>query len=156
MSSGEGLEPTALEPVDAATAITPRRRHDRLVDGMTDSLLADQGSPKRPSMAAAPRIATRPHIRGDTDDALRVEHGFSALVTVNKRGCETRVIIVLSHGHRDHVTEMHRLVRRLGSASTPVLIHPGFWTRRRPAFPAREAVKLPTTSSGAAPKDARP
>ena len=51
MSSGEGLEPIALELVDAAIVIT-------FVDGMTDSLLSDQASAKRPSMAAAPRIET--------------------------------------------------------------------------------------------------
>jgi 7,8-dihydropterin-6-yl-methyl-4-(beta-D-ribofuranosyl)aminobenzene 5'-phosphate synthase len=46
-------------------------------------------------------------------------------------------IIVFSHGHWDHVTGMDGLVRRLGSASMPVLIHPAFWTRRRLAFPGR-------------------
>ena len=126
-------------------------------------------------MAAAPRLATRLHIGGDTDDALRAEHGFSALVTVNQGGRETRVlfdagrtpdglvenmrrldlspgdidIIVLSHGHWDHVTGMDGLVRRLGSARTPVLIHPEFWTRRRLAFPGRYPVELPTTSKAA-------
>ena len=58
-------------------------------------------------------------------------------------------IIVLSHGHWDHVTGIDGLVRRLGSASMPVLIHPEFWTRRRLAFPGRDAVELPTTSKAA-------
>ena len=79
-------------------------------------------------------------VGGDTDDALRAEHGFSALVTVAKGGRETRVlfdagrtpdglvenmrrlglspadidIIVLSHGHWDHVTGMDGLVGRSG------------------------------------------
>jgi 7,8-dihydropterin-6-yl-methyl-4-(beta-D-ribofuranosyl)aminobenzene 5'-phosphate synthase len=168
MSSGGVPEAIALEPVDALTVTT-------LVDNVTDSLLSDQGPAKRPSMAAAPRIASRFHVGGDTDDALRAEHGFSALVTVEKAGRETRVlfdagrtpdglvenmrrldlspgdieIIVLSHGHWDHVTGMDGLVRRLGSPSMPVLIHPEFWTRRRLAFPGRDPVELPTTSKGA-------
>jgi 7,8-dihydropterin-6-yl-methyl-4-(beta-D-ribofuranosyl)aminobenzene 5'-phosphate synthase len=168
VSGGEGLEPIALEPVDALTVTT-------LVDNVTDSLLSDQGPAKRPSMAAAPRLAAPLLIGGDTDDALRAEHGFAALVTVEKAGRETRVlfdagrtpdglvenmrrlglspcdieIIVLSHGHWDYVTGMDGLVRRLGSASTPVLIHPEFWTRRRLTFPGREAVELPTTSKAA-------
>jgi 7,8-dihydropterin-6-yl-methyl-4-(beta-D-ribofuranosyl)aminobenzene 5'-phosphate synthase len=168
MNSGGVPEAIALEPVDALT-VTP------LVDNVTDSLQSDQGPAKRPSMAAAPRIASRFHVGGDTDDALRAEHGFSALVTVEKAGRETRVlfdagrtpdglvenmrrldlspgdieIIVLSHGHWDHVTGMDGLVRRLGSPSMPVLIHPEFWTRRRLAFPGRDPVELPTTSKGA-------
>jgi 7,8-dihydropterin-6-yl-methyl-4-(beta-D-ribofuranosyl)aminobenzene 5'-phosphate synthase len=125
MSPGDGLEPIALEPVDAVTVTT-------LVDNVTDSLLPDQGPARRPSMTTAPRIATSLHVGGDTDDALRAEHGFSALVTVETAGRETRVlfdagrtpdglvenmrrlnlspgdidIIVLSHGHWDHVTGM--------------------------------------------------
>jgi 7,8-dihydropterin-6-yl-methyl-4-(beta-D-ribofuranosyl)aminobenzene 5'-phosphate synthase len=55
-------------------------------------------------------------------------------------------IIVLSHGHWDHTTGMDGLVRRLGRANVPVLIHPEFWSRRRLALPGREPVELPTTS----------
>jgi 7,8-dihydropterin-6-yl-methyl-4-(beta-D-ribofuranosyl)aminobenzene 5'-phosphate synthase len=168
VSSGGGLETIALEPVDAVAVTT-------LVDNVTDSLLPDQGPATRPSMTAAPRIATHLHIGGDTDDALRAEHGFSALVTIKKAGREKRVlfdagrtpdglaenmrrpdlspsdidIVVLSHGHWDHVTGMDWLVRQLGSASMPVLIHPAFWTRRRLAFPGRDTVELPTTSTSA-------
>ena len=58
-------------------------------------------------------------------------------------------IIVLSHGHWDHVTGMDGLVRRLGAVSMPVLIHPEFWTRRRLAFPGRDPTELPTTSKAA-------
>lgn len=168
MSIDRTMETIALEPVDALTVTM-------LVDNVTDSLLADQGPAKRPSMGASPRIATRFAVGGDTDDALRAEHGFSALVTVEKAGHRTRLlfdagrtpdglvenmrrldlspgdieIIVLSHGHWDHVTGMDGLVRRLGSASMPVLIHPEFWTRRRLAFPGRDPIELPTTSKAA-------
>ena len=53
MSSDRATEAIALEPVDALTVTT-------LVDNVTDSLLPDQGLVKRPSMAAAPRIAATP------------------------------------------------------------------------------------------------
>ena len=162
------MEAIALDPVDAITVTT-------LVDNVTDSLLADQGPAKRPSMAAAPRMPAPLLAGGDTDDALRAEHGFSVLVTIAKGGRETRVlfdagrtpdglvenmrrldlppddidIIVLSHGHWDHVTGMDGLVGQLGRANMPVLIHPQFWTRRRLAFPGRDPVELPTTSKNA-------
>jgi len=56
------MEAIALEPVDALTVTT-------LVDNVTDSLLADQGPAKRPSMAASPRMPARLLAGGDTDDA---------------------------------------------------------------------------------------
>jgi len=123
-------------------------------------------------MGAGPRVPSPLSVEGSSDDALRAEHGFAALVTVKKGGRETRVlfdagrtpdglvenmrrldlhpgdidIIVLSHGHWDHVTGMNGLVGQLGSANMPVLIHPEFWARRRVAFPGRDPVELPTTS----------
>ena len=162
------METMSLEPVDAITVTT-------LVDNVTDSLIADQGPAKRHAMAAAPRIASSLFEGGDTDDALLAEHGFSALVTIAKGGRETRIlfdagrtphglvenmrrlaldpgdidIIVLSHGHWDHVTGMDGLVGKLGRANMPVLIHPEFWSRRRVAFPGRDPFELPTTSKGA-------
>ena len=162
------MDAIALEPIDGITVTT-------LVDNVTDSLLAAQGPAKRPSMTAAPRTPAPLLAGGDTDDALRGEHGFSALVTITKGARETRLlfdagrtpdglvenmrrldlspgdidIIVLSHGHWDHVTGMDGLVGRLGRTNMPVLIHPEFWTRRRLAFPGQEPVELPTTSKGA-------
>ncbi len=122
MSSGEGLEPIALEPVDAVTVTT-------LVDSVTDSLLSDQSPAKRPSMAAAPRIATRLHIGGDTDDAVRADHGFSALVTVNKAGRETRVLFDAGRTPDGLAENMRRIDLSPGD------IH--------------KAVELPTTSKAA-------
>ncbi len=168
MSSRAEPEPIALKPVDALTVTM-------LVDNVTDSLLADQGPARRAPMMGAPRVPAPLLAGGDTDDALQGEHGFSALVTVAKGGRETRVlfdagrtpdglvenmrrldlspgdidIIVLSHGHWDHVTGLDGLVRRLGRANTPVLIHPEFWNRRRVALPGRYPVELPTTSKPA-------
>lgn len=162
------METIALKPIDGITMTT-------LVDNVTDNLLPDQGPAKRPSMAASPRMPAPLLTGGDTDDALRAEHGFSALVTITKGGQETRIlfdagrtpdglvenmrrldlspgdidIVVLSHGHWDHVTGMDGLVGKLGSPNMPVLIHPEFWTRRRLAFPGQEPIELPTTSKSA-------
>ena len=57
-------------------------------------------------------------------------------------------VIVLSHGHWDHVTGMEGLASALGRANLPVLIHPEFWSRRRIALPGLEA-ELPSTSRSA-------
>ena len=150
-------EPIALTPVDALTITT-------LVDNVTDVLLADTGPAKRAPFSLV-----------TTGNVLRAEHGFSALVTLTKGSRTTRVlfdagitpdglienmrrldlapqdidIVVLSHGHWDHTTGMHGLVKALGRVNVPVLIHPEFWSRRRIALPGREPLELPSTSKGA-------
>ena len=43
--------------------------------------------------------------------------------------------IVLSHGHFDHVGGMDGLVRVLGAANVPVVLHPAAWSRRRLVLP---------------------
>jgi Metallo-beta-lactamase superfamily len=58
-------------------------------------------------------------------------------------------VIVLSHGHCDHVTGMEGLVRALGRTHLPVMIHPEFWNRRRVRFPGLEPAELPSTSRSA-------
>jgi 7,8-dihydropterin-6-yl-methyl-4-(beta-D-ribofuranosyl)aminobenzene 5'-phosphate synthase len=105
-------------------------------------------------------------------DALIAEPGFSALVRVEKDGRERTIlfdtgvspngmaenmrrlgidpgeieVIVLSHGHWDHVTGMEGLVRLLGRVRLPVMIHPEFWSRRRLSFPGLDPAQLPVTS----------
>jgi 7,8-dihydropterin-6-yl-methyl-4-(beta-D-ribofuranosyl)aminobenzene 5'-phosphate synthase len=151
------MEPIALEPVDTMTITT-------LVDNVTDILLADAGPARRAPFALA-----------TTGNALRAEHGFACLVTITKAAQTTRVlfdagltpdglienmrrldisahdidIVVLSHGHWDHTTGIHGLVRELGRPRMPVLIHPEFWSRRRVALPGREPIELPSTSRSA-------
>ena len=151
------MEAIPLDPVDSLTVTT-------LVDNVTDLLLQDEGPARRPALAGS--------LAGD---ALRAEHGFSALVTISKGGRETRVLfdtgisrdgmvenmrrldlpagdvdlIVLSHGHWDHVTGMEGLVAELGRPNVPVLIHPEFWSRRRVALPGRDPLELPSPSRGA-------
>ncbi len=57
--------------------------------------------------------------------------------------------IVLSHGHFDHTGGLDGLIRSLGRANLPVLIHPDFWNRRRVVLPGRDPLEIPTTSRGA-------
>ncbi|MGH3032926.1 MAG: MBL fold metallo-hydrolase [Gaiellaceae bacterium] len=122
----------------------------------------------------APHVPARLATEGAVPDALIAEPGFSALVRVEKDGRERTLlfdtgvsptgmvenmrrlglslqdveVIVLSHGHWDHVTGMEGVARTIGRASLPVLIHPEFWSRRRIRFPGLEA-ELPSTSRSA-------
>lgn len=164
------MEAISLEPVDSLSVTT-------LVDNVFDLLLVDQGPAKRPPLAPMThaRMPARFLEGGYTGGALRAEHGFSCLVTIEKAGRLTRIlfdtgitpdglvenmrrlglsahdidIIVLSHGHWDHTTGMDGLVDELGRPNVPVLIHPDFWSRRRVAIPGREPIELPSTSRGA-------
>ena len=106
-------------------------------------------------------------------DALVAEHGFSVLVTVTKAGREHRFLfdagtspdgVVREHapaGHRPRPrsrpscaatatsttpTGIDGLIRAVGRANMPVLIHPHFWRRRRVVLPGREPLEIPTTS----------
>jgi 7,8-dihydropterin-6-yl-methyl-4-(beta-D-ribofuranosyl)aminobenzene 5'-phosphate synthase len=123
----------------------------------------------------APALVTTLATDGRVPDALVAEPGFSALVRVEKGGREHTLLfdagvspngavenlrrlghspreieaIVLSHGHWDHVTGLEGLVRALGRASLPVLIHPEFWNRRRIRFPGLDPAELPSTSRSA-------
>ncbi len=162
------LEPIVLEPVDALTVTV-------LVDNVTDILLVDHGPARRPAIGSGPRVSTRMLDVGEAFDALRAEHGFAALVTVTRGDREHRVlfdtgitpdglvenmrrlelsphdveVIVLSHGHFDHVGGMEGLARALGQANLPVVIHPEAWSRRRLALPGREPVRIAAPSRAA-------
>jgi 7,8-dihydropterin-6-yl-methyl-4-(beta-D-ribofuranosyl)aminobenzene 5'-phosphate synthase len=129
----------------------------------------------RALLGALPTAAARVSPDSGVPDALIAEPGFSALVRIEKGG-RTRTllfdtgvsprgmvenmrrlgiapadveVIVLSHGHWDHVTGMEGLVAELGRASLPVMIHPEFWSRRRINFPGLEPAELPATSRSA-------
>jgi 7,8-dihydropterin-6-yl-methyl-4-(beta-D-ribofuranosyl)aminobenzene 5'-phosphate synthase len=54
--------------------------------------------------------------------------------------------IVCSHGHFDHTAGIDGVIRAVGRANMPVLIHPHFWRRRRLALPGRDPLEIPTTS----------
>jgi 7,8-dihydropterin-6-yl-methyl-4-(beta-D-ribofuranosyl)aminobenzene 5'-phosphate synthase len=121
---------------------------------------------------ALPRASALTSPDSGVPDALVAEPGFSALVRLRK-GTRQRTLlfdtgvspsgmienmrrleispaeieaVVLSHGHWDHVTGIEGLVRSLGRASLPVMIHPEFWSRRRIRFPGLEPAELPATS----------
>ena len=123
-------------------------------------------------LGGLPRARARVSPDTGVPDALIAEPGFSALVRFEKDGrdrvllFDTGVspngmvenmrrlgisaadveVIVLSHGHWDHVTGMEGLVRELGRTRLPVMIHPEFWNRRRISFPGLEPAELPATS----------
>src|SRR5262249_23704886 len=123
----------------------------------------------------APRVDARLATEGAVPDALIAEPGFSALVRVEKSGKERTLlfdtgvsptgmvesmrrlglsprdveVIVLSHGHWDHVTGMEGVVGAVGRSNLPVLIHPEFWSRRRIRFPGLDPAELPSTSRSA-------
>jgi 7,8-dihydropterin-6-yl-methyl-4-(beta-D-ribofuranosyl)aminobenzene 5'-phosphate synthase len=155
----------SLEPVDSVVVTT-------LIDNFTDALMPSEGPARRPGLGEGPTRQTAVMTSGQVTDALVAEHGFSALVTVTKAGREHRFLfdtgaspdgmvgnmrrlgidpgsieaIVCSHGHFDHTAGLDGLIRTLGRASMPVLIHPHFWRRRRVMLPGRDPVELPSTS----------
>jgi 7,8-dihydropterin-6-yl-methyl-4-(beta-D-ribofuranosyl)aminobenzene 5'-phosphate synthase len=124
---------------------------------------------------AVPRRAARTIPDDGVPDALIAEPGFSALVRVEKGGRERTIlfdtgvsphgmvenmrrlgldprdieVLVLSHGHWDHVTGVEGLARALGRIGMPVTIHPEFWSRRRIRFPGLDPAELPSTSRSA-------
>jgi 7,8-dihydropterin-6-yl-methyl-4-(beta-D-ribofuranosyl)aminobenzene 5'-phosphate synthase len=121
---------------------------------------------------ALPRAAARTSPDQGVPDALIAEPGFSALVRIQKGERERTLlfdtgvstsgmvenmrrlgispgeaeVIVLSHGHWDHVTGLEGFARAVGRAELPVMIHPEFWTRRRIRFPGLDPAELPATS----------
>jgi 7,8-dihydropterin-6-yl-methyl-4-(beta-D-ribofuranosyl)aminobenzene 5'-phosphate synthase len=121
-----------------------------------------------------PRAGSQVSPHTGVPDALIAEPGFSALVRVQKDGRERTLlfdtgvspngmaenmrrlgidpseieVVVLSHGHWDHITGMEGLARLLGRARLPVMIHPEFWTRRRISFPGMDPAVLPASSRG--------
>jgi len=161
-----------LEPVESV-------RVTILMDNVVDPLIADQGPVTRLSWPkalapGAPNVAA-PATGASVPDTLIGEPGFSALVRIRKGERERTLlfdtgvsptgmvenlrrlglsladveVIVLSHGHWDHVSGMEGVARGIPRSSMPVLIHPEFWSRRRIRFPGLEPAELPSTSRSA-------
>jgi 7,8-dihydropterin-6-yl-methyl-4-(beta-D-ribofuranosyl)aminobenzene 5'-phosphate synthase len=163
----------ALEPVDRVwlTVLV-----DNLVDPLlVDRDAVRRLNWPKALGGALPRAASATAPDGGVPDSLIAEPGFSALVRIEKNGRQRTLlfdtgvsasgmvenmrrldvspsdveVIVLSHGHWDHVTGMEGLVGALGRANLPVMIHPEFWSRRRITFPGLDPCELPATSRGA-------
>ena len=163
------VEVVGLEPVDTVTVTT-------VMDNSLDLFMPDQGPARRvgPDRMRPARPCSVMTDR-EVPDALIAEHGLSMLVTIAKAGQEHRVLfdtgaspggvvenmrrldidpssieaIVCSHGHFDHTAGLDGLLRVLGPAGMPVLIHPHFWRRRRVVLPGRDPFELPATSANA-------
>ena len=155
----------ALEPVDSVVVTT-------LMDNITDVFMPDQGPARRVAPGRGPWRRAAVMEGAQVPEALVAEHGFSVLVTVTRAGREHRFLfdagtspdgvaenmrrldidpgsieaIVCSHGHFDHTTGIDGLIRAVGRANLPVLIHPHFWRRRRVVLPGYEPIELPSTS----------
>ena len=161
----EPVQRIDLEPVDSVQVTT-------LMDNVTDVFMPDQGPARRPGPVAR---LTRPSAimaGGRAPEALVAEHGFSMLVTVHQGERSHRVLfdagtspdgvvenmrrldidpasieaVVCSHGHFDHTTGLDGLIRTVGRANMPVLIHPHFWRRRRVVLPGIEPQEIPSVS----------
>ncbi len=158
-----------LEPVDALTITT-------LIDNVADNTMRDQGPARRTRVRPDQGgLSTATMQGGSGPDALLAEHGFSLLLTIRRGERQHRLLfdcgvtpngmvenmrrlevdprdleaIVCSHGHYDHTAGLDGLIRRLGRANLPVLIHPDFWNRRRVLRSGEAPAELPTTSRGA-------
>jgi 7,8-dihydropterin-6-yl-methyl-4-(beta-D-ribofuranosyl)aminobenzene 5'-phosphate synthase len=157
-----------LEPVDSVIVTT-------LIDNVIDNFMPDQGPARRAGLGRGPSRRTAAMDGGAVPDGLIAEHGFSALVTITKAGRQHRFLydagtspdgmienmrrldidpgsieaIVCSHGHFDHTTGIDGMIRAVGRASMPVLIHPHFWRQRRLILTGRDPIELPTTSKRA-------
>ena len=161
-------DPVTLTPVDAVTLTT-------LVDNSTDLLLPDQGPVHRHGLlaaGAAQRLATNVLDTGETYDIPMAEHGFSMLVTVTRLGHDHHLLfdagmtpnglrdnmrrlglspfeielVVLSHGHSDHVTGLDGFIRAVGPSNLPLVVHPGAFAKRRIAIPGLLELELPSPS----------
>lgn len=132
-----------------------------VVDNFVDLLLAPDESIDR---FRAPSL--------DHEAALVAEHGFSALVTIERGGARTSVLydagltpdavgrnldvlqvpvrdlraLVLSHGHADHHGGLEGLLRRHGRTGFPLIIHPEAWAERKIVFPTGGELSLPPPS----------
>jgi 7,8-dihydropterin-6-yl-methyl-4-(beta-D-ribofuranosyl)aminobenzene 5'-phosphate synthase len=144
----------SLRPVDRAEVMI-------LMDNFVDLLLA-------PSEGIGRYM---PHDLGDRQQ-LVAEHGFSALITVERDGQRSTALydagltpdglarnldvlqvrvqdlraIVISHGHADHHGGLEGLFARYGRQRLPLVIHPEAWRERKVVLPTGAEIRLPPPS----------
>ena len=106
-------------------------------------------------------------------DSLVAEHGFSALITVERGGTRNSVLydgglsagglkhnldvmgieanhlraIAISHGHADHHGGLEGLFQRFGRMKLPLVIHPDAWKEREVRLPTGTTLKMPPPSA---------
>jgi 7,8-dihydropterin-6-yl-methyl-4-(beta-D-ribofuranosyl)aminobenzene 5'-phosphate synthase len=143
-----------LEPVDRAEVTI-------VVDNFVDLLMGGSDDVRR----------YHPSDFADREQ-LVAEHGFSALITVERRGRRSSFLydggltpaslarnldvlqvpvrelraLVVSHGHADHHGGLEALFRRHGRPRLPLVIHPEAWKERKVVFPTGAEVRLPPPS----------
>lgn len=158
-----------LDPVDAISITI-------LMDNVSDIFLGETDVVKRVGASGSRPIPTldADTVEGGTSmNVLLAEHGFSALVTMQKDGRTHQVLfdtgvspngmienmsrldidpkdvetLVCSHGHFDHTVGLGGFIKAIGgSANLPVVLHPEFWSRRRVVVPGRDPITMPATS----------
>src|ERR1700754_3799255 len=134
---GPAVDPIKLEPVDEVHITT-------LVDNVYDGLLDGDERTRRASFGVG--VTAAPQFEGGkTSAGMVAEHGFAALVTVQRGGTETKLLfdtglsphamvtnadrlgidlsdvhgVVLSHGHFDHAGGLAGGPRGAGAPALP-------------------------------------
>jgi 7,8-dihydropterin-6-yl-methyl-4-(beta-D-ribofuranosyl)aminobenzene 5'-phosphate synthase len=144
-----------LLPVDAVDVTI-------LVDNYSDALLPSTETAQRPALVWD----------WIERESLRAEHGYSALLTVEREGRRQSILydaglgretvlhnmdvlevrpgdlraIVLSHGHADHHGGLEGIIRRVGPPGIPLLLHPDVWKDRKVVMPTGTEFHLPPPS----------
>ena len=157
-----------LDQVDRVVVTT-------VIDNTADMLLPDGGLVRRWGLSGSagplPIVPSDVAEGGSTLDFLRAEHGYAALLDVTTGTATHRILydtgvspfglvdnldrlgvdltsieaVVLSHGHFDHVTGLHGLIKRMTRRGVPLVLHPDCWTRRR-IVAGDQVLELPTPS----------
>ena len=154
-----------LEPVDAVEITA-------LMDNVTDVFMPDQGPARRPGLLPGRPGRARSWRADGRPTRSSPSTGSPCSSTVHKGASTHRVLfdagaspdgvvenmrrldidpgsieaVVCSHGHFDHTTGIDGLIRAVGRANMPVLIHPHFWRRRRVLLPGIEPLEIPSVS----------
>ena len=140
-----------------------------VVDGVIDVLMAGTDVAERYMLGPKwlPVVGSNPNPLGNMH--LVAEHGFSALIKVNRGGATSTVLfdtgvsrsgllnnldaleirapdlqaIILSHGHADHSLGLPGLVQRLGARNLPLVLHPDAYLDRKIVLPDGHELQLP-------------